>query len=792
MPEQKYPPEFEIQVRKSLNVPEPETKKLDSLRAQFIARGKAALKAGLQPDSAPNPFRPEKEPNMIEINTPERKTFMTTVRARPALVILIALLLLLALSGVAYAIGRSLGYIPGVGVVEQTPSILILDKPVTVERDGVTLTVEQVFATSEKTTVIYRHVEQPIDTITINPENYQEDKPALILPDGNKLDVIVGRRQPSDGNGILYALDFPPLPEGVSDITLELTRLAGLMPGQGPENWQIPLHLIKGDPSQIVYPVVEYEASPTVASPNAHTYGISISIDKAVDLPDGYILMGNMQWTDASLQQNYITTDILSITDANGQPVNYEYAQPDSYPQPAELRQNWAYAIKTKNFAAPLKLAFYVQTRETANATFQFDPGLNPQNGQTWDLNINVPVNSHVVQIDSVEAGIYPSNWNLEFTMTSDANVVGAEIVDPKNPPMGGSGGGGVPQINTPFIRSVGGNGTFPFNPLSFAITGLDVIVPGDWTITWTPPVISSPPTDTPQVHAEACLTQSSWHQALKSKPSLPADLTGRLALADGYGNIIVANLQEGTQNVIGQGDAPSFSPDGSKVVVVGPPINAGPPDGLYIIDLASGASTYLLGTTPTDGYPLWSPDGTKIAFTRRPEGSMDADDPTAIMVINPDGSNLNQLTPFDGMRTVTAWMPDSVNLVYIARYGLRSGSATLLNIETGGVSEMFRINYGYGSVDISPNGNQAVYENWLPGDVYSIFASSIDGTDQSLLAQGPETTVVIPKWSPDGQWVITTIYEGNSDGMLTLIQVNTCQIIPLPNLNGNVGSWLP
>ena len=44
----------------------------------------------------------------------ERKSPMTTLRSRPFVAILIAIFILLTLSGVAYAIGRSLGYIPGV------------------------------------------------------------------------------------------------------------------------------------------------------------------------------------------------------------------------------------------------------------------------------------------------------------------------------------------------------------------------------------------------------------------------------------------------------------------------------------------------------------------------------------------------------------------------------------------------------------------------------------------------------------------------------------------------------
>src|SRR5574341_1371891 len=48
----------------------------------------------------------------------EGKPLMQTVRTRPLLIIIIAVLVLLLLTGVAYAIGNMLGYIPGVGIVE--------------------------------------------------------------------------------------------------------------------------------------------------------------------------------------------------------------------------------------------------------------------------------------------------------------------------------------------------------------------------------------------------------------------------------------------------------------------------------------------------------------------------------------------------------------------------------------------------------------------------------------------------------------------------------------------------
>ena len=55
----------------------------------------------------------------------ERKSFMTTLRNRPLLAILIVLLIMLLLTGVAYAVGLLTGYIPGIGFV-QTNSLRVL------------------------------------------------------------------------------------------------------------------------------------------------------------------------------------------------------------------------------------------------------------------------------------------------------------------------------------------------------------------------------------------------------------------------------------------------------------------------------------------------------------------------------------------------------------------------------------------------------------------------------------------------------------------------------------------
>ena len=86
----------------------------------------------------------------------ERKPLMMTLRTRPILALLIAFLILFALSGVVYALGRAFGYIPGIGVVDQSVPIRVLAEPITGKQQGISVTVSKVVADSSRTFISYR------------------------------------------------------------------------------------------------------------------------------------------------------------------------------------------------------------------------------------------------------------------------------------------------------------------------------------------------------------------------------------------------------------------------------------------------------------------------------------------------------------------------------------------------------------------------------------------------------------------------------------------------------------
>ena len=81
--------------------------------------------------------------------------------------------------------------------------------------------------------------------------------------------------------------------------------------------------------------------------------------------------------------------------------------------------------------------------------------------------------------------------------------------------------------------------------------------------------------------------------------------------------------------------------------------------EGIVLIDVASGTVTQL--TTDADAEPIWSPDGSRLAFERSTASGR------GIWVMNLDGSGLTRLTnpPRPERDYSVAWSPDGSSLLF-------------------------------------------------------------------------------------------------------------------------------
>ena len=164
----------------------------------------------------------------------ERKSPMKNLRSRPIVAILIVLLILLALSGVAYALGRAFGFIPGIGMVEQTSELRALDKPVSVERDGIRLTVLNVVASSTSTMVRYQLEWLTPPSTSGEYDTSCQGTPSLALADGMPLSFVRTADKfltGDSGMGYGRVMEFAAVPSDQNNVTFLLPCLVPFSTG---------------------------------------------------------------------------------------------------------------------------------------------------------------------------------------------------------------------------------------------------------------------------------------------------------------------------------------------------------------------------------------------------------------------------------------------------------------------------------------------------------------------------------------------------------------------------------
>ncbi|HSB01697.1 MAG TPA: hypothetical protein VLE49_13690 [Anaerolineales bacterium] len=414
--------------------------------------------------------------------------------------------LLVASPRVAEALKRLIGYVPGVGYVEQGTSLRVLSAPVTLEKDGVKLTIEKGAVDSGRTVLLeYLEGYLPEDHGNLSCET-----PArLVLPDGTILKqtqyettLVEGQASSLNSYG-RYA--FEAMPAGQLQARLEIPCL---MYDPDLTDFVFELHFEVADESQVM-PVIELptktvENAPTgpvtvsASSAAAAIEGFSVVLASETPLEDGYVLSGSYQWTDPRFNANSVTVGELDITDANGQPVDFESVDLGVATDPAAKKSPFAYQITGKDHAYPLTLTVKsLDLTLPADSTFQFDAGADPQVGQKWDVNVDVPVREHILHVQTIEliAGSTPTQLGFTFNVTSDSDVTRARIND-LHPIIngsgeggggGGGGGGGSRNGGNSFAYGWFIEGYSPAGPKTFIVSDITVASHGTWQTTWQP-----------------------------------------------------------------------------------------------------------------------------------------------------------------------------------------------------------------------------------------------------------------------------------------------------------------
>jgi hypothetical protein len=199
----------------------------------------------------------------------------------------------------------------------------------------------------------------------------------------------------------------------------------------------------------------------------------------------------------------------------------------------------------------------------------------------------------------------------------------------------------------------------------------------------------------------------------------------------------------------------------------------------IYVMDSVGGNLVNLSRYVGHDGHPLWSPDGTRLAFTstrNRVSGAAGVD----IYVVELKSGDIYRVTWDSSGGPPSSWSPDGGSIVYVSG---QDGEIYRVDVATGNKVRLTTKGddpfpppptVSFDTPSFSPDGSRIAYteRSWNVDRVSgAIFVMDADGTNPTRLTSSPtpEGSLLkwtdndqFPAWSPDGSQIV---FSSDQDG---------------------------
>jgi len=412
--------------------------------------------------------------------------FLRTLRTVALALLVIAFaIMIIGPQKVVDAFNSLVGYLPGAGFVEDDPSTLFLAEPVTMQQEGMKLTVEQVVADQNNVVVSYTLTGLPEGSLCVFDSNL------LRLPDGKKKLPVGGGI-----SGTKAQIYYQPLPEGVTSLTLLVSQQSSDPACATLPSWSIDLALGPRPPGATLMPVTQGQdlqvstqtAIPVTNEESAEVADVHFTIDQIAELTDAYVVSGHVTGSNPAWYELAARPEYILVKDSNGNAIPIEQADDD-----VAKSNNFAFRFVKGTYANPLTIEFqsvYIFALFDEGNTFTFDAGSQPQVGQSWTVNQMINLLGHEVMVTSVSA-IHDDTISNDpqlatgYTIQTkaDSNILGLGFLDMGLPAERGTSGG-------TFGRTADGTHTelhypagLPTGTVTYQVSDLQYFLNGSWQL---------------------------------------------------------------------------------------------------------------------------------------------------------------------------------------------------------------------------------------------------------------------------------------------------------------------
>src|SRR5919106_706278 len=270
-----------------------------------------------------------------------------------------------------------------------------------------------------------------------------------------------------------------------------------------------------------------------------------------------------------------------------------------------------------------------------------------------------------------------------------------------------------------------------------------------------------------------------------------PTPVVGKIAFPSSGGGIYLVNNDGGGLARLTQGEFPSFSPNGTRIAFTRD-------SHIYVMAADGTGISRLTDQARASGGLAWSPDGTRIAFVGTRDGEQ------GLIIVNSDGGGTPRFVeeiPAGGDRSTPSWSADGGQILIgtdgegFLLVDIQSGATSLLPGDPRMAEDQRDCGTFFGPA-YSPGGTTIAFALWrtqgitgcLPVGLFLMdtFGTNVRRlTDRSLLPWGPA-------WSPDGTRIAFFSQPGGPTSALYVVNVDGSGLTKLTDIGqGDLGRFL-
>lgn len=202
-------------------------------------------------------------------------------------------------------------------------------------------------------------------------------------------------------------------------------------------------------------------------------------------------------------------------------------------------------------------------------------------------------------------------------------------------------------------------------------------------------------------------------------------------------------------------------------IVYEGDPIEGADPKrdfDIWVIGAPDWTPRLLVGSPGFDGHPVWSPDGTRVAYSSHRDRNPD------LYVINADGTNHIRLTNDEGRDDYPTWIAEGI--VY-----KRETAWHLVSPDARSTRAVTKFDESVDRFAVSTDGSRIALVKQSLGSIggYHLFLADASGKIIRQLTNDLPREIH-PCWSPDGKQIAYSGGDGRRDGIwdVYLLDVET------------------